>query len=200
MADRARPSVFVPLAQNYRGNLTLVVRTEQNHIPIAATLQGVIRELDPGIPLYNLRTMDQQIANSPLALMPLRIGSMIAAVQGAIAPFLAAMGIYGLVSFGVRRRTHEFGIRFALGASRGDVFRFIVLQESPHILIGLGTGMAIAIVVSRLMSSVLFGISPLDPLTLGAVPLLIMGVAFLASCLPARRAAKVDPIEALRYE
>jgi len=200
MADQARPSVFVPLAQNYRGNLTLVARIEQNHTSIASTLQRVVRELDSDLPLYNLRTMDEQIANSPLALMPLRIGSTIATVQGAIALFLAAMGIYGLVSFSVRRRTHEFGIRFALGASRRDVFRFIVLQESPHVLIGLGTGMAIAIAVSRLMSSMLFGVSPLEPFAFGAVPLLIMGVAFLASCLPARRAAKVDPMEALRYE
>jgi predicted permease len=200
MADQARPSVFMPLAQNYRGNLTMVVRTEQNQTAIASTLQRVVRELDPDIPLYNFRTMDQQIANSPLALMPLRIGSMIAAVQGAIALFLAAMGIYGLVSFSVRRRTHEIGIRLALGANRGDVFRSAAWQGLSHILIGLGAGMVIAIVISRLMSSVLYGISWTDPFTFGSVPLLIIVVAFLASCFPARRAAKVDPMVALRYE
>jgi predicted permease len=200
ITDKARPLVFLPLEQNYRGAVSLVVRTEMDPMQLTLPVKKIVSQLDPDLPLYNIRTMDQQIAGSALGLAPLRFGSAIAGTQGLIALFLATLGLYGLISHSVKRRTHEIGIRLALGAKPGEMLRLLVGQGLRLVLVGIGLGLAAAFAVTRLLSSMLYGVRPTDLLTFGGVSVLLAGVAFLAAYVPARRAAKVDPMVALRYE
>jgi predicted permease len=200
ITDRARPLVFLPLAQNYRGNVTLVARAERDPAQLTLSVKQIVAQLDPDLPLYNIRTMEQQIAGSPLALMPLRFGTVIAGTQGMIALFLATLGLYGLISHSAKRRTHEIGIRLALGAKPSEMLRLVVGQGLRLVLVGVGMGLAAAFVLTRLLSSMLYGVCPTDLLTFAGVALLLAGVAVFASYIPGHRATKVDPMEALRYE
>jgi ABC-type antimicrobial peptide transport system permease subunit len=169
-------------------------------VGVVTAVQEVGRQLDPDLPLFNLRTMEQQIAGSPLALMPVRMGATVAGAQGLIALFLAGLGVFGLVSYGVSRRTREIGIRMALGATVTDVMRLVSRQSLVLSLVGLGTGMLITVAVTRAIAGLLYGISPMDVRVFGAVIAIILAVTAVACWLPARRAAKVDPIVALRCE
>jgi predicted permease len=200
MTDTNRPLVFYPLAQNYQGNVTLVARTGMDPMQLAPSVKQIVAQLDPDLPLYNVRTMDQQIADSPMAMAPMRFGTVIAGAQGLIALFLAILGLYGLISHSVKRRTHEIGIRMALGAKRGKMLRLLIGQGLRLVLVGLSLGLAAAFAVTRLLSNVLYGVQPADVLTFAGVSLLLVGVAVLASYIPAHRAAKINPMEALRYE
>lgn len=200
ITDRARPVLFLPLAQNYRGRVTLVARTEADPAPMNSAVQQIVRQLDPDLPLYNLRTMEQQVANSPLGLMPMRMGATIAGAQGMIALLLAAMGIFGLVSFAVTRRTREIGIRMAMGARTVDVIRLVTLQSLKLTFIGLACGLLLAFGITRALARLLYGVSPTDTIVYAGVVLLVTFISLLACWLPARRASKIDPIEALRYE
>jgi ABC-type antimicrobial peptide transport system permease subunit len=130
----------------------------------------------------------------------MRFGFVIAGAQGVIALFLATLGLYGLISHSVKRRTHEIGIRMALGAKSGNVLRIVIVQGLRLVLIGLGLGLAAAFAVTRTLSSVLYGVQPTDLLTFACVSLLLGGVAVLASYIPARRAASIEPMQALRME
>jgi predicted permease len=200
ITDRARPLVFFPLAQNYRGRLTLVVRTEANPAPLNAAVQQVVRGLDPDLPLHDLRTMKQQMARSPLALMPVRMGATLAGAQGMIVLLLAILGIFGLVSFSVTRRTREIGIRMALGATTTDMIRLAALQGVKLTLIGLSCGLLLALGLTRLLAGLLYGVSPADPVVFGSVTVIIILSAALGAWIPVRRAARVDPMDALRAE
>jgi predicted permease len=200
ITDQARPLLFLPLAQNYRGRVTLVARTEADPAPMNYAVQQIVRQLDPDLPLYNLRTMEQQLAGSPLGLMPLRMGATIAGAQGMIALLLAAMGIFGLVSFAVTRRTREIGIRMAVGATTLDVIRLVTLQSLKLTLLGLICGLALAFGLTRLLARVLYGVSPADPVVFGGVALIIILATLLGAWIPVRRAIKVNPVEALRCE
>ena len=200
ITDTNRPLLFYPLTQNYEGNVTVVARTGMDPAQLTLSVQQVVAQLDPDLPLYNIRTMDQQIASSALAMAPMRLGTEIAGTQGVIALFLATLGLYGLVSHSVKRRTHEMGIRMALGAEPGNVLRIIIVQGLRLVLIGLGLGLVAAFAVTRVLSGVLYGVKSTDVLTFAGVSLLLAGVAVFACYIPARRATKVDPIVALRYE
>ena len=200
ITETARPLLFQPLAQNYRGKATLAVRTMGDPVRLASSVQEAVRGLDPDLPLHDVRTMDQQIARSPLALMPLRMGSLFAGAQGAIALLLAALGIFGLVSFAVTRRTREIGIRMAMGASRVDVIRLVTLQSLRLTSIGLACGLLLSLGLTRVLARVLYGVSPTDVTVFGGVVAVIVAMTVLACWLPARRAAKVDPMVALRCE
>ena len=200
ITDKSRPLLFVPLAQNYRGNVTLVVRTERNPAQTSAAVERIVRQLDPALPLYNVRTMEQQMASSPLGLMPLRFGATIAGAQGVIALLLAALGIFGLVSFAVTRRTREIGIRMALGARSTDVLRLVTRQSFKLTLIGLACGLLLALGLTRALARLLYGVSPVDAVVFVGVGLLVSAITLLACWLPARRATRVNPVEALRAE
>jgi len=200
MTDRARPLLFLPLAQNYRGHVTVTVRTEGPPLQLSSAVERIVHQLDPDLPLSNVRTMEQQIASSPLGLLPLRLGAIIAGAQGLIALLLAALGIFGLVSFAVTRRTREIGIRMALGAKVVDVLRLVTRQSFKLTLIGLACGLLLALGLTHALAGLLYGVGPLDAVVYGGVVLLISAITLLAAWLPARRATKVNPVEALRAE
>jgi ABC-type antimicrobial peptide transport system permease subunit len=200
ISDTNRPLIFYPLAQHFQNTVTIVVRTGMDPLEITASVKQAVAQLDPEMPIYNIRTLDQQITSSPMGMAPMRMGTIIAGAQGLIALFLATLGLYGLISHSVKRRTHEIGIRMALGATRGTVLRILMEQGLRLVLIGLVLGLAVAFAVTRLLSSVLYGVKTNDLLTFGGVTLLLAGVAVLASYIPARRAASIEPMQALRSE
>jgi len=200
MTDTNRPLIFYPLAQHFQNNVTIVVRTGMDPLQITASVKQAVAQLNPDLPVYNIRTLDQQIVSSPMGMAPMRMGTIIAGGQGLIALFLATLGLYGLISHSVKRRTQEIGIRIALGAKPGNVLSILIWQGLRLVLIGLGVGLAFAILITRVLSRVLYGVRPTDLVTFAGVSLLLAGVAVLASYIPARRAAKVDPMVALRYE
>jgi predicted permease len=200
ITDKARPLIFRPLAQQYSGRATLVVRTAGDAARWAAAVRETTRSLDPDLPLHDVRTMDQQIATSPAALMPLRIGTLAAGAQGAIALLLAALGIFGLTSLAVTRRTHEIGVRVAMGARTIDVIRLVARQSVRLTLIGLAIGLTLALALTRTLARLLYEVSPTDIVVLGGTVMVILVMTVLACWLPARRAAKLDPLVALRCE
>jgi predicted permease len=200
ITDRSRPLVFRLLAQHYRGKVTLVARTTGDPVQLTSSVRRIVRGLDPDLPLQNVRTMDQQIANSPMALMPLRAGSLIAGVQGTIALLLAAMGIFGLVAFAVTRRTREIGIRMAMGARTIDVIGLVSIQTFRLTAIGLVCGLLLALAILRVLAPLLYEVSPTDAVALGGAVAVIIATTTLACWLPARRATRVDPVMALRCE
>jgi predicted permease len=200
ISDTNRPLVLYPLAQNYQGNVTLVARTGMDPMQLTSPVKQIVAQLDSDLPVYNVRSMDQQIAGSPMAMAPMRFGFVIAGAQGMIALFLATLGLYGLISHSVKRRTHEIGIRMALGAKPSVVLGILIGQGLRLILIGLGVGLVAAFAVTRALSSVLYGVEPTDLVTFASISLLLGCVAALASYIPARRAASIDPMQALRAE
>jgi predicted permease len=199
MADRDRPLIFVPLEQEFSASFTLAVRSARAGT-LARPITDLARGLEPGTPMPRIRMLEEQIVSSPLALMPVRLGAAIAGVQGALVLLLAIMGIYGLVSFGVARRTREIGVRRALGAGARDV---LLLVARPSLFItaaGLAVGLLLGAALALPLAAVLYGITPHDPLVFGGVALLLIGVSVAAAWLPARRAMIVSPLEALRAD
>jgi predicted permease len=200
ITDRARPLIFRPLAQQYNGRVTLVVRTASDSAQWVSSVRQVVRSLDPDLPLHDVRTMDQQIASSPLGLMPLRVGTLVGGAQGTIALFLATLGIFGLVSFTVTRRTHEIGVRMAMGARTIDVVRLVARQSLRLTVIGLAIGLTLALALTRTLARLLYEVSPTDIVVLGGTAVVVLVMTALACWVPARRAAEVDPMVALRCE
>ena len=156
-----------------------------------------IATLDPNLAVDNIETMDEHVDK---ALLIPRLSAVLLGVFGAVGLTLATVGLYGVMNYSVRRRTREIGIRMALGARTGGVLRLVARQGLALAGIGVAIGLALSLLVSRFAASLLYGISATDPLTFIAVPTLLLIVAVLAVLLPARRAAKTDPLAALRYE
>ena len=200
LGEAPRTYFYVPLAQSYRSPLTLMVRSTSDPAALAKPLQDLLREMDPDLPVFNVRTMERHMKDSVFGLMPLRMGAAMAAVEGLLGLFLAIMGLYAVVSYSARQQVHEIGIRMALGARPPDVLRLVVRKGMSLTLIGVALGLLGAVVVGFGLSHVLYGLKPLDLRVLLPVTALLMGVAALACYLPARRATRVDPIVALRYE
>ena len=197
LGEQPLPFLYLSLLQNYEPKATLVVRTSGDPRPLLSAVQQEVRALDPNLALIDLETLDQYMA---LPLFLPRTTGILLGVFGLMALILAMMGLYGVIAYVVSQRTHEIGIRMALGAERHDVLRLIVGQALGLTLIGVTIGLAGAFAATRALSSLLYGISPTDPATFLGVSFLLTAVALLASYLPARRATKVDPMVALRYE
>ena len=193
------PEFYLPYTQ-YPWDLAprhLIVRTALNPTAVAAAIQREVAALDKEQPVSDVRTLEQVVGE---AVGPQRFAMMLLGVFAALALALASVGIYGVMAYSVSQRTHEIGIRMALGAHRGNVLGMVVGEAMVLAVIGAGLGLAGALGLTRLMSSLLYSVRPTDPLTFALVSLVLVGVSAFASYIPARRATKVDPIVALRYE
>lgn len=191
------PFVYRPQWQYRVGATTMVVRAEADSQKMIALVRGELQQLDPNLPIASARTLVERLN---LPLLPARIVASALGGFGLVALLLAAIGIYGVMSYAVSNRTREIGVRMALGARRGDVLKLVMGQGMALTLIGVAIGLLAAAGLTRLMKSVLFGVSATDPLTYAVVAALLTLVALLACYIPARRATKVDPMIALRCE
>jgi len=191
-----RKSVYLPHLQIPVNGLSLVVQSK-NPANLVGALRGQIREVDPDLPVVDLMTMEEVVSQS---VWQNRLYAILFSAFAVIALLLAAVGIYGVMSYSVTQRTQEIGIRMALGAQLKDVLQLIVKGGLVLSLIGVAIGVAGALALTRLLRSLLFGVTPTDAVTFIAVSLVLLFVALLACYVPARRATKVDPLVALRYE
>ncbi len=197
LGEDPKPAFYRPLWQDYSTSTTLVGRTSGDNASAIAAFRKELLTLDPTLPLFNVTTLTDQMS---LPLFPYRMAAIVLGSFGLLAVVLAAIGIYGVMSYVVAGRTREVGVRVALGAARGDVLFLIMKQGMSLALIGLGFGLMGAFGIAQLMVKLLFGVNPTDAITFVGVSLLLALVAALACYLPARRATKVDPLVALRYE
>jgi putative ABC transport system permease protein len=195
--DSKRVQGYFPFAQIPNGSMTVIVKAAGDPNQLIAAVRQKVREIDPDQPIYAIRSMDDIRAES---VAPERLNLTLLSIFAGIALVLAIVGIYGVMSYSVTQRTHEIGIRMAIGAQPRDVFRMIIRQGMMLALIGVGAGLVGAFLLTRLMASLLFGVEPTDPATFAAIALLLTGVALIACYVPGRRATKVDPVVSLRYE
>jgi putative ABC transport system permease protein len=192
-----KPGVFLSNLEAPTGPVFLVARTHGDPRRLANAIQSVVRSLDREIPIADVRTMDEYVSDS--VAVP-RFNTTLLGGFAALALVLAATGIFGVISYSVAQRTQEIGIRRALGADTATVMRLVLAQGMAPAAIGLAIGIGGAFAVTRLIRTLLFGVAPTDPMTFAAVALVLAGVALAAACLPARRAARIDPMVALRHE
>jgi putative ABC transport system permease protein len=190
-----RAEMYIPSIEV--GSANLILRTTHDPSSLTAAVQNEVRAIDKNQPISNISTMDQLISNS---VAEPRFRTLLLMIFACVALLLASIGIYGVMSYTVTQRTHEIGIRMALGAGRGDVLKLMVGQAVTLTLAGVAAGILAALVLTRLMESLLFGVTANDPTTFIVVSVLLTAIGFLASYIPARRATKVDPMTALRYE
>ncbi len=195
--DSNRVQGYFPHGQVPAGGMTVVVKGKADPSQLISSLRQQVKMVDPDQPIYNIRTMDDIRAES---VAPERLNLTLLSIFAGIALVLAIVGIYGVMSYAVTQRTHEIGVRMAIGAQSWDVFRMILGQGMTLALIGIGIGLVGALVLTRLMTTMLFGVEPTDPVTFAVIALLLTGVALMACYVPGRRATKVDPVVSLRYE
>jgi putative ABC transport system permease protein len=193
----ADPDVYMPLAQAPVGNLFLAARSGVDPKSLIAAVRGVLQQLDPNLPAYEVTTMAEQVTNQTTRS---RFSAWLLGVFGALALALAAIGIYSVMAYAVEQRSREIGVRVALGARAGDVLKMVIGQGMRMALAGVALGLGAALALTQLMKRLLFGVGTADPLTYGAIALLLTLVALLACYVPARRATEVDPLVAIRCE
>jgi putative ABC transport system permease protein len=198
LTEPPQPYLYLPLAQDYRPDATLVLRSGTDPRALLPAVREAVRALDPDMPVYDVKTLEQLVAGRALVAPTMAAG--LAGVFAALALLLAAVGLYGVMSYTVARRVREIGIRMALGAPARSVRRLVVGEGARLCAIGAVLGLLGALGLTRLSSSLLFGVRAIDPLTFAAVPVVLLLVAMLAAYLPSRRATAVDPILALRSE
>jgi predicted permease len=198
LRENLRRHFYLPTGQEERlANLTLHVKTSGDSQPVAAALRNEVKSLDPHLPLYDVKTLSDEINQS---LIQERMVTWLTSAFGLVATLLTALGLYGVLTFSVARRTREIGIRVALGAQRHDVMRLIVTQGLLIVAVGIALGLIASYGLSKVIATLLFGVSPTNAATLIAVTIGLFVISLLACYLPARRATKVDPLVALRYE
>ncbi len=193
----AKPEVYFPYLQVTAPDMSLVIRTSSNPLSLAAAVKSQIQMIDRDLPIDNAKTMQQLLAESSSGR---RFNMLLLTVFAVVALVLAIVGIYGVLSYAVSQRTHEIGIRVAVGAQPRDVFRMVIGQGMMLAIIGIAFGLVGAFGLTRLMTTMLFGVEPTDPATFVSIAALLSGVALVACYIPGRKAMKVDPLVALRYE
>jgi putative ABC transport system permease protein len=193
----AYPQIYVPLAQMSGRSMVVALRTAQQPLTLVPSLKQALAAVDPNLALSRVTTMEQRLAST---LARPRVNALLLAAFAATALVLAALGIYGVIAYSVVQRTRELGIRVALGARAEDVLGMVMRQGLTPVLIGLAIGLAAAATGSRVLRSLLYGVAPTDLGTYAAVALFLAAVAAAASYVPARRAARSDPMTALREE
>jgi putative ABC transport system permease protein len=197
LSDAPRPQMYFPVSQQAFPEFTLVAKTGSDPFSIVATVRGIVRGLDAAIPLNDVRTLEQVVSSS---MAGERFRTTLLVAFAVIALVLSTIGVYGVMSYSVEQRAPEMGLRMALGASPGDVLRLVAGQGLRLAVAGVVIGLVGAFWVTRLLASLLFGVSATDPATFGAIATLLIGVAALASYLPARRATRTDPMVVLRVD
>jgi len=194
-----KPYFFVPVAQNFSAYRTLQVRSLLPPESMIAQMQNQVRALDANLPVSDVQTMRQSLAGGN-GFFIFQVGAILAAAMGLLGLTLAVVGVYGVVSFAASQRTREIGIRMALGAGRPDILRLVLQQGLALVIVGVLSGMVLAWALTRSMATILVGVSPTDALTYGTATLLLAAIGFWACYAPARRAMRLDPMVALRYQ
>jgi putative ABC transport system permease protein len=189
--------VYLPLAQVPVTSVALVARTAQNAAALAGPIEAAIHDADPNLPVYDVRTLDDVIGR---AVGQQRLTMTFLFGFAALALVMAAVGVFGVTAYVVSQRTHEFGVRMALGADRASVLRLVMREELTVCAIGIVVGLGGALALSSLLQTLLYGVAPRDPATLTAASVVLVAVTLLAGYLPARRATRIDPVTALRIE
>jgi predicted permease len=193
----APPVIYRPYEQWSSGPMTLLVRTAGDPAALAPDVRRIVRELDPDLPILSLRTMNEVLGST---MTERRVQMVLTSAFAALALLLGAVGLYGVVSYAVACRTREIGVRLALGAPRAEVLRSVIARGMPPVIAGLTVGLAAAVGAATTLRSLLFGITPVDPLSLTVVVAVLLGTSVLACLIPARQAAALDPLVALRHE
>ncbi len=197
IGERPTPQIFYPLYQNFESQVNLIARTQGDPAVTAVALRQALKEVDPAMPVIASGVLMDQVST---ALFPVRFGAILLVVLGLAGLAIAAIGLYGIIAQGVVARTRELGIRLALGADPGGLRRMVLLDGLKLAALGLAVGVGLAAISSRVLEAWLYGVSALDPVAFGVAPLVLLLVAAAACLVPARRATRVDPVEALRAE
>jgi predicted permease len=197
IGEQPRPFLYLPFSQNYDPNMNLLVRASGDPMALLPAVRSVIRDLNPDVSPADTRILSGWIG---FALLPAKLAAMLFGLFGVVAVLIASVGLYGVMSYTAGQRTREIGIRVALGAQRGDVLRLILRQGLVLTVVGLGLGLMASFGGTRVLSALLYDVSVTDPIAFVGVSVLLLTVASLACYVPARRATRVDPIVALRYE
>jgi len=197
LSQKPGPMMYVPFAQAPLYGGEVVVRSSLSASSVAAAIREAVHSIDKNLPVTDVRSFPDALGQS---VSRERFRTFLLGSFSAIALVLAAVGIFGVISYSVAQRTQEIGIRMALGAQRRDVLHLILGQGAKLALLGLGIGLVLAFLLTRSIASLLYGVSATDPLTFGAVAVVLLGVAVMACYIPARRAMRVDPMVALRYQ
>jgi len=192
-----QPHLYFPILQNLGYAIAVYLRTDANPTSLTQSLREQVRAVDPNLPIFGERTMENVVSDS---LAQRRFAMQVVGLFGLLAMILAGIGIYGVMAYSVSQRTREIGIRIGLGASRGTILRWVLRQGMTLIVVGVSLGLVGAFALTRLLRSLLFGVAPTDLVTYVSLAALLALVALLACYIPARRATKVDPLVALRYE
>jgi putative ABC transport system permease protein len=193
----AIPEFYMSCMQSPMSRLTLVVRTKSDPAKLAPLVREAIWSVDKDQPVYSIKTMDAQLGEMTAQR---RLDTLLFGIFATVALLLAGVGVYGVMAHSLAQQTHEIGVRIALGAQPGDILKLVLAQGTRLALAGVGLGVAGALMVTRLMSSLLYGVAATDPISFVVASLLLSGLVLLACYIPARRATKVDPMVALRYE
>jgi putative ABC transport system permease protein len=191
------PTIYVPYPNDVFGTMSIAVLSDSDPMSLAADVRDVVRELDRGLPAYSMRALEDVVSET---LGERRFSMLLLALFAGIASVLAAVGLYGVVSYSVGQRTREMGLRLALGAVPTSLVRAVIGQGMKPALAGVVIGIPAALALARFLETLLFGVTPFDPASYGATALLLLAVAALSCYLPARRASRLDPLAALRHE
>ncbi|MGE5815541.1 MAG: FtsX-like permease family protein, partial [Acidobacteriota bacterium] len=197
LVEQPQPFIYQPMRQAYTPAVNLLVRTNGDATQLASSTRGLINQLDPRLSILRVRTLGEQV---DLLLGPNRVIVILLAVFAVLALLLAAIGLYGVASYSVTQRTREIGIRMALGATRTTVLRLVLLQGVGLVVVGVLVGLALAALLAQSIRGLLVGVQPTDPLTFVITAAVLVAIAVLASYIPARRAMRIDPLVALRYQ